>query len=191
MLKYSYDALSPYISPRTLMIHYNKHYLKYKSNLDKLIDETNLVYVLNNIDQYEIEKRGDIIYNIGGVINHELYFNSMNPRNRKPVGKLNDMIIKTYGSYENLKKEFINKANQLVGSGYTFLVLNNGKLDIVNLSNQETPYSYGMIPLLALDLWEHAYYLDYQNDRVRYIENFFQIVDFDEASKLYEKNTKE
>ena len=79
----------------------------------------------------------------------------------------------------------------MVGSGYTFLVINKNGLDIINLSNQETPYSYDMTPLLTIDLWEHAYYLDYQNERTRYINNFFQIVDFDEANKLYEENTKE
>ena len=190
MLKYDYNALMPYISPRTLMIHYNKHYLKYVESLNKLINETDLVRVLKNIEDYEISKRGDIIYNIGGVLNHELYFNSMSPNHVMPKGKLKEDIDKKYGSYDNFKKEFILKANKMVGSGYTFLVINKNGLDIINLSNQETPYSYDMIPLLTIDLWEHAYYLDYQNDRVNYINNFFQIVDFDEANILYEKNSK-
>lgn len=191
MLKYDYNALLPYISPRTLMIHYNKHYLKYKENLNKLIDEKDLVEVLKNIEKYEIVKRGDIIYNIGGVLNHELYFNSMGPNHIMPNGKLKEAINNKYGDYNNFKNEFIKKANKMVGSGYTFLVINNNGLDIINLSNQETPYSYDMIPLLTIDLWEHAYYLDYQNDRASYINNFFQIIDFDEANQLYEKNTKE
>lgn len=190
MLKYDYDALMPYISPRTLMIHYNKHYLKYKENLHKLINEEDLVKVLKNIEDYEIDKRGDIIYNIGGILNHELYFNSMSPNHIMPKGKLKEEIDRKYGSYDNFKNEFIKKANKMIGSGYTFLVINNNGLDIINLSNQETPYSYDMIPLLTIDLWEHAYYLDYQNDRTNYINNFFQIIDFDEANKLYEKNPK-
>lgn len=190
MLKYDYNDLMPYISPRTLMIHYNKHYLKYVENLNKLIKEEDLINVLKNIEKYEIKKRGDIIYNIGGVLNHELYFNSMSSNHIMPLGKLKEEIEKKYGNYDNFKNEFIIKANKMVGSGYTFLVINKNGLDIINLSNQETPYSYDMIPLLAIDLWEHAYYLDYQNDRTSYINNFFQIIDFDEANKIYEKNTK-
>ena len=187
---YDYNSLEPYISPRTLMIHYNKHYLKYKENLNKLIKETNLIEVIKNIDNYEIEKRDDIIYNIGGVLNHELYFNSMNKKNTMPSGSLKAQIDKQYGTYNNFKEKFIEKANKLIGSGYTFLVLKNKELDIVNLSNQETPYLYGMTPIIALDLWEHAYYLDYQNERNRYIFNFFQIIDFTLANTLYEENTK-
>lgn len=190
MLKYDYNDLIPYISPRTLMIHYNKHYLKYIENLNKLINEKDLVKVLKNIEKYEINKRDDIIYNIGGVLNHELYFSSINPNHIMPTGKLKEDINKKYGNYDNFKKEFMEKASKMIGSGYTFLVINNNGLDIINLSNQETPYSYNMIPLLTIDLWEHAYYLDYQNDRTKYINNFFQIIDFDEANKIYEKNTK-
>ena len=108
-----------------------------------------------------------------------------------PTGKLKIAIDKKYGSYDKFKREFIRKANMMIGSGYTFLVINKNGWDIINLSNQETPYLYNMIPLLALDLWEHAYYLDYQSDRANYINNFFQIIDFDLSSKLYEEQTKE
>lgn len=187
MLNYEYDALMPYISPRTLIIHYNNHYLKYLSNLNKLVNTNDIIKTIENIEKYDINKRADILYNAGGVINHELYFNSMNPQNRMPYGKLKEDILNKYGSLDNFKEEFIKKANKMVGSGYTFLVINNNELDIINLSNQETPYTYKMIPLLALDLWEHAYYLDYQSDRVNYINNFFQIIDFDLASTIYEK----
>lgn len=189
MLNYNYDALMPYISPRTMIIHYNNHYLKYLENLNKLINGNNVVEVVKNIDKYDISKRNNILYNAGGVLNHELYFNSMNPMNRMPSGNLKEAIDKKYGNYNNFKSEFINKANKLIGSGYTFLVINKNGLDIINLSNQETPYLYNMIPIMALDLWEHAYYLDYQNDRAKYINNFFQVIDFNLASKLYEENS--
>jgi len=189
MLKYTYDALIPYISPRTLMIHYNKHYLKYKENLNKLTND-NPLDVVKNINKYEISKRGDLLFNAGGVLNHELYFNSMNPKHTMPSGKLKIAIDEKYGNYDNFKTEFIKTSNKMVGSGYTFLVINKNGLDIINLSNQETPYSYDMTPLLTIDLWEHAYYLDYQNERTKYINNFFQVIDFDEANKLYEENTK-
>ena len=150
-----------------------------------------LVKLIKNIDKYDLKKRDEILYNVGGVLNHELYFSSMNHKNRMPTGKLKIAIDKKYGSYDKFKREFIRKANMMIGSGYTFLVINKNGLDIINLSNQETPYLYNMIPLLALDLWEHAYYLDYQSDRANYINNFFQIIDFDLSSKLYEEQTKE
>ena len=191
MLNYEYNDLMPYISPRTLLIHYNNHYLKYKENLNKLVMTDDLVKLIKNIDKYDLRKRDEILYNVGGVLNHELYFSSMNHKNRMPTGKLKIAIDKKYGSYDKLKREFIRKANMMIGSGYTFLVINKNGLDIINLSNQETPYLYNMIPLLALDLWEHAYYLDYQSDRANYINNFFQIIDFDLSSKLYEEQTKE
>ena len=191
MLNYEYNDLMPYISPRTLLIHYNNHYLKYKENLNKLVMTDDLVKLIKNIDKYDLRKRDEILYNVGGVLNHELYFSSMNHKNRIPTGKLKIAIDKKYGSYDKFKREFIRKANMMIGSGYTFLVINKNGLDIINLSNQETPYLYNMIPLLALDLWEHAYYLDYQSDRANYINNFFQIIDFDLSSKLYEEQTKE
>lgn len=191
MLNYEYNDLMPYISPRTLLIHYNNHYLKYKENLNKLVMTDDLVKLIKNIDKYDLRKRDEILYNVGGVLNHELYFSSMNHKNRMPTGKLKIAIDKKYGSYDKFKREFIRKANMMIGSGYTFLVINKNGLDIINLSNKETPYLYNMIPLLALDLWEHAYYLDYQSDRANYINNFFQIIDFDLSSKLYEEQTKE
>lgn len=191
MLNYEYNDLMPYISPRTLLIHYNNHYLKYKENLNKLVMTDDSVKLIKNIDKYDLRKRDEILYNVGGVLNHELYFSSMNHKNRMPTGKLKIAIDKKYGSYDKFKREFIRKANMMIGSGYTFLVINKNGLDIINLSNQETPYLYNMIPLLALDLWEHAYYLDYQSDRANYINNFFQIIDFDLSSKLYEEQTKE
>lgn len=191
MLNYEYNDLMPYISPRTLLIHYNNHYLKYKENLNKLVMTDDLVKLIKNIDKYDLRKRDEILYNVGGVLNHELYFSSMNHKNRMPTGKLKIAIDKKYGSYDKFKREFIRKANIMIGSGYTFLVINKNGLDIINLSNQETPYLYNMIPLLALDLWEHAYYLDYQSDRANYINNFFQIIDFGLSSKLYEEQTKE
>ena len=102
--------------------------------------------------------------------------------------KLLDDIIKQYGTYDNFKKLFIDTANKLVGSGYTFLVLKDNKFDIINLPNQDNPYSYDMMPLIALDLWEHAYYLTYYNDRLKYINNFFSIINYDYANRLYEEN---
>ena len=193
-LSYSYDALEPYIDTRTVGIHYNNHYKGYLTRLNNLLKNQNFSfnYPLNEIpkriDEFSIESRGDILFNAGGVLNHELYFLNMSPnKNNLPKGKLKEAIDFEYGSFENFKKEFIRMAMLLKGSGYTFLVVKNNGLQIVNMSNQETPYTYDMIPIMTIDLWEHAYYLKYQNNREEYINNFFHIVNFDYIEQLYEK----
>ena len=192
-----YSSLEPYIDDKTFYIHYNKHYQKYLDNLNKLLSDNNydykysLVELINNIGMFDEKIRGEILYNAGGVLNHELYFKVINNHgNREPSGILEKKIIKKYGSYNNFISEFINSANNLKGSGYTFLVLNNDELDIINLSNQETPYMYGMIPIIGLDMWEHAYYLKYQNNKEQYIKNFFSIIDFNKIVEIYEKEIK-
>lgn len=190
-LPYNYNALEPDISERTVDIHYNKHHKKYNENLNKLIeiDIYPLELIPQNIDKFPIEKRGDILYNAGGVLNHNLYWNSMSEKGAMPNGKLLNKINYTYGNFDNFKEIFINKAKRLTGSGYTFLVEDNENLTIMNLPNQETPLSYGLTPLFTIDLWEHAYYLDYQNDRNKYIENFWNKADFTYASKVYENKS--
>lgn len=196
-LEYSYDALLPYLDAETIRIHYELHHRGYLNNLNDILNSLNYNYrftieeLVQNIDEFPIDLRGNILFYAGGVLNHNLYWHSMSPnKNIFPVGKLQEAIINQYGSFENFKEQFIIKANNLLGSGYTFLVINNeGNLDIINLSNQETPYSYNLIPILALDLWEHAYYLKYHNRRSEYINNFFNIVDFVKVNELYEKNT--
>ncbi len=193
-LKYRYDSLEPYIDTKTVGLHYHNHYLTYVNNLNKILEEEkikedNLLFLLNNIDTIEIKNKDRLIFNIGGILNHELYFNSINPnKNIKPQGNLKIAIEKQFGNFENFKQTFINTALELVGSGYTFLVINSEKeLQIINTSNQETPYLYGMIPIMAIDLWEHAYYLSYQSNKKQYIMNFFEIVDFDYVEKQYEQ----
>lgn len=193
-LPYEYSALEPYIDTRTVGIHYNNHYLGYLRKLNALLEEQNFKYgyplyeIPKHIDEFPIQVRGDILYNAGGVLNHQLYFENMSPnKNTEPKGNLKAAINEKYGSFENFKKEFIRNAMLLTGSGYTFLVVKNKDLEIVNFPNQETPYTYNMIPIMTLDLWEHSYYLKYQNNKEGYINNFFKIVDFDIVSSLYEK----
>lgn len=188
-----YDSLEPYIDDLTLNIHYNKHYLKYLNNLNTLLNNFsydyryNLEELIRNIDEFDSNVRGDILFNIGGVLNHELYFKNLNLNTYEPTGLLKDAIDNKYGSFNNFKQEFINSANNLRGSGFTFLVIKDNDLDIINLPNFETPYMYNMIPLIALDMFEHAYYLKYQNNKEQYIKNFFSIIDFKEVEKNYEK----
>ena len=186
-LPYTYNALEPDISALTVDIHYNKHHKKYNDNLNRLIQ--NDIYPINlipqNIDKYPKEIRDEVLFNAGGVLNHDLYWNSLGNIKSLPKGKLLLKINQTYGNFENFKNTFTEKAKKMTGSGYTFLVSNNNDLTIMNLPNQETPLSYGLTPLFTIDLWEHAYYLDYQNNRDLYIENFWNKANFDYASKTY------
>lgn len=194
-LPYAYDALEPYIDTKTVGLHYEKHYMNYLNRLNALLkkhhykNEYTKEELVTHLDMFPLEDRDDILYYLGGVLNHELYFQNMNPRKKNmPVGELKKTIERQYGSYEQFLKEFLKTASYLVGSGYTFLVVNHQKkLEIINLSNQDTPYTFGLIPLLALDLWEHAYYLNYYNERDRYMRNFFDIIDFDVMESIYEK----
>ncbi|MBE6138243.1 MAG: superoxide dismutase [Firmicutes bacterium] len=194
-LPYDYNALEPFISGTTVNIHYNKHHKHYLERLNNLLNSINYQYnkpiedIIINIDKFPISARGDILFNAGGALNHDLYWKSMNPVSKMPIGLLLEQITNTYGSFQNFKQEFIESTKKLVGSGYTFLVMDKNKnLKIINTSNQESPYSYGFIPLLTIDLWEHAYYLDYQNRKEDYVNSFFSIINFEYAEQIYEKN---
>ncbi len=191
-IKLPYDSLKPIIIDEVLNTHYNNHYGKYVDNLNNLVGNISYTIkdILIHIEDFEQEKRSLVLFNAGGVLNHELYFQNMTPK-VKYNENLNKLLIKQYGSLENFIKNFKESANSLQGSGYTFLVLNKDKFDIINLPNQENPYSYGMKPLLALDLWEHAYYLQYKSDRKQYIDNFFNIINYDEVYKRYEKENQQ
>lgn len=188
-IKLNYSSLEPVISDLNLDIHYNKHYGKYVDNLNKLLPDYSgsVESILMNIESFDKKDRTSILVNAGGVLNHELYFRSMFSESYTNNSLVSD-LVKQYGSFDTFKSEFISSANKLVGSGYTFLVYKDDKFDIINLPNQENPYSYNYIPLIALDLWEHAYYLTYYNDRALYINNFFRVINFDYANTLYEKN---
>lgn len=197
-LPYAKDALEPYIDTKTVNLHYEKHYKNYLNKLNALLQKNEYKNeypkeeLVTHLDMFPLEDRDDILYNLGGVLNHELYFYDMSPKkNNQPVGSIQKAIEQQYGSYEQFQKEFLKNASYLVGSGYTFLVVNSKKkLEIINLSNQDTPYTYDLIPLIALDLWEHAYYLNYYNERDRYMRNFFEIINFDYINELYEKALK-
>ena len=188
-LKYSFDYLQPYLSEQTIKRHY-RIYMNYVNTLNQLIDsDYTLEEIVKNIDKFEMKKRDKILYTASAILNHEMYFDNMNKNKNEPVGALKEKIINQYGSFERFIEEFKTQASYVVGSGYTFLVLNKDNLEIINTSNQDNPYSYGLIPIMALDLWEHAYFLDYFN-RQEYIDNFFSIVDFEQINNNYEKSIK-
>ncbi len=189
-LNYLYEKLEPYIKTNSLAIHYNKHYLNYLNKLNDLLNKNNFKYNISleelvlNINSFPAKDREDILFNLGGVLNHNLFFKCLGT-NILPSGKLNEIIVKKYNNFDNFYNIFINKALELKGSGYTFLVLNNNDIDIINVTNQTTPYLFNYIPLFTIDLWEHSYYLDYQNDRKRYLESIKPILNFSYANKVY------
>lgn len=191
----NYTTLKPVISDETLFLHYNKHYLGYLEKLNNLLKKNNYdnkytkEELVSHIDIFPLSDRGDILYNLGGVINHELYFKILGG-NGIPNGEILKKINEDFKSVENFKEKIKEKAKKMVGSGYVFIVLNsNKKLDIIILSNQETPYSYGFIPIMAIDLWEHAYYLDYLNNRSTYVDKILTIIDYEKVNEIYKKET--
>ena len=188
-LPYPYYALEPIIDEKTVNIHYNKHHKKYMENLNKLTNyKMPLEEIPKKIEEFPLKDRGAILYNAGGILNHNLYWQSLNKNPSLPKGKLLTKINETYGNFDNFKNQFQEKSKKLTGSGYTFLVTDsNGNLSIINMPNQETPLSYNLTPLFTIDLWEHAYYLKYQNNRNTYIENIWYKTNFDNASRIYEE----
>lgn len=189
-LSYLYQDLEPYIDTHTVALHYLKHMKNYLNNLNRLLTKNNYNFKLSLIelaisgDNILENDKEDIYFNLGGVLNHQLYFSSMAKNQVLPNEKLLKKIADTFGSYQEFKDTFKKVAMSLKGSGYTFLVLDsNNDLQIINLSNQDTPYRYKLIPLIALDLWEHAYYINYENKKDLYIDNFFEIINFTIANK--------
>ena len=190
-----YKSLEPYIDDRTLDLHYNAHYRNYTDNLNKYLNDINYdykdspEYLAKHIDILPMENRDEILFNLGGYLNHSLYFyNLTNKKKDIPIELLN-LINKYFGSFSLFKEEFIDMAMEVKGSGYTFLVMDkNNKLRIINTSNQDTPYYYGFTPIMTIDVWEHAYYLKYTYLRKKYLENIFDIIDFDKVYKLYLDN---
>lgn len=192
-LPYLFQDLEPYIDTHTMGLHYYKHHQNYLNQLNTLLMKNKYDYrysieeLLFHMNEFPIASREDILFNLGGVLNHNLYWKSISAKQmNKPTGRLKTDIEKTFGSYDKFFELLKNKALQLKGAGYTFLVLkSNGQLDIVNTSNQETPLLVGSIPLFNIDLWEHAYYLNYENDKAKYLDNFEKIADFTNASNIY------
>ena len=190
-----YKSLDPYIDDRTLDLHYNAHYRNYTDKLNKYLNNINYdykdspEYLAKHIDILPMENRDEILFNLGGYLNHSLYFyNLTNKKKDIPIELLN-IINKYFGSFSLFREEFIDMAMEVKGSGYTFLVMDkNNKLRIINTSNQDTPYYYGFTPIMTIDVWEHAYYLKYTYLRKKYLENIFDIIDFDKVYKLYLDN---
>lgn len=198
-LLYLYQDLEPFIDTHTMGLHYNKHAKNYLNNLNGLLKKNRYDYRYNlnelvfHINMFPLEDRENILFNLGGVINHNLYFKSMNKNEKRqlPSNNLLEKINEIFGGFDEFYALFKEKALTLKGSGYTFLVINKNKeLEIINVKNQDLPILMGYIPLLNIDMWEHAYYLNYKNNKSEYIDNFKEIIDFTYANNLYENFLK-
>ena len=181
-IKLDYNSLEDVIDDKTLDLHYNVHYKNYTQKLNELLKKENYnynytpIYLAKNIDIIAMENRSEILYNLGGYLNHSLYFFNLTDKKKDIPNNFIDLI----------KKDFINMALEVKGSGYTFLVIDkNNKLRIVNMTNQDTPYYYGFTPIMTIDVWEHSYYLKYYYDRREYLERVFNIIDFEKVYNLY------
>lgn len=190
-LDYDYSALEPVLSKRTLEIHYGKHLQTYVNNLnDALAQEpelqkTSLNQILKNIDQLSVPTATAIRNNGGGVYNHNFYFEALSePLSTKPSEYFGKELAHAFGSKELFLQEFKKAALAQFGSGWAWLVVDeNGKLKIVAIPNQETPLKNNLTPILTIDVWEHAYYLDYQNRRADYIDQYFNIINWNVVEK--------
>jgi superoxide dismutase, Fe-Mn family len=184
-LPYALDALAPVIDKRTMEFHYGKHHQTYVTNLNNLIHGTKF----ENSTLEEIIKEADGgIYNNGAQVwNHTFYFTSFKTNgNNEPTGNLAESIIKNFGSFAEFKEQFSKAAATLFGSGWVWLVKKgNGTLQIIQESNAGNPLRNGLSPILTCDVWEHAYYLDYQNRRPDYIKAFWDILDWETIGKRY------
>lgn len=185
-LKFDYNALEPYIDALTVETHYSKHHQNYCNNLNKALDNypqftgVTIEDILKNTENIPEEVRQLVINNGGGYFNHNLYWENMGTQFKSvPEGKLAEALNNAFSSFADFQKLFSDSGIKLFGSGWTWLVKNRaGALKIVNTVNQDSPISNGLQPILALDVWEHAYYLKYQNRRAEYIQNWWNVVNW-------------
>jgi superoxide dismutase, Fe-Mn family len=182
-LPYAMDALDPYISKRTLEFHYGKHHQAYVNNLNKLIPGTE--FENSTLEDIIRKATGGIFNNGAQVWNHTFYWQCMKPKGGgEPTGKLLESIVKNFGTFAEFKEKFSAAATTLFGSGWVWLVKKpDGSLDITQESNAGNPLRSGLIPILTIDVWEHAYYLDKQNARPTYIQEFFNLIDWDATAE--------
>lgn len=194
-LKYSFDALEPHIDAKTMEVHHDKHHAGYTKKLNDAIEGTDnegktIENILKNLDKSNSAVRN----NGGGYYNHNLFWEIMSPDGGgKPEGELAKAIDTAFGSFEAFKDKFASAATGQFGSGWAWLcVQEGGKLDICSTPNQDNPLIPGVgcggTPILGLDVWEHAYYLKYQNKRPEYVEEFFNVINWKEVSSRYARN---
>lgn len=191
-LSYSYDALEPYIDAKTMEIHLTKHHKAYVDNLNNALEKypdlqnKSLEELLNNLEGLPIDIQIVVRNNAGGHYNHSLFWNMMGPVFQELRGELLLDIQKTFGSFEQFQEKFEHTAKTRFGSGWAWLALNkNGVLDVFSTANQDATLLQEAQPILGLDVWEHAYYLHYQNRRPDYIKAWWNVVNWDYVQELY------
>lgn len=191
-LPYAYDALEPHIDKETMNIHHTKHHNTYVTNLNAALEGNNELLgksveeVIANLDAVPESARTAVRNNGGGHANHSLFWQLLSPNGGgQPTGELADAITSKFGSFDSFKETFAKAATTRFGSGWAWLVVNNGELEVTSTPNQDSPLMEGKTPVLGLDVWEHAYYLNYQNRRPEYINSFWNVVNWDEVSKRY------
>lgn len=191
-LPYAYDALEPHIDAETMTLHHDKHHATYVANANAALEKhpeigEDLVALLSDVEQIPADIRQALINNGGGHLNHALFWELLSPEKTEVPSELAAVITETFGSFEEFQSAFTAAATTRFGSGWAFLVVNKeGKLEIVSTANQDTPIMDGLTPILALDVWEHAYYLTYRNVRPNYIKAFFDIINWNKVNELYQ-----
>jgi len=192
-LPYAYDALEPHIDARTMEIHHSRHHNAYVTNLNAALEghddlaNQSIESLITNLDSVPEDIRTAVQNNGGGHANHSLFWTIMSPNGGEPGGAVAEAIVADLGSMEAAKEQFVTAATTRFGSGWAWLVVQDGKLDILSTANQDNPIMTGDgTPILGLDVWEHAYYLKYQNLRPDYIEAWTNTINWDEVNRRYE-----
>ena len=193
-LPYAYDALEPHIDKETMNIHHTRHHNAYVTNLNGALEghsdlaDKSLNELLADLDKLPKEIQTAVRNNGGGHANHSLFWELMSANGGgSPKGKLAEAIDAKFGSLDKFKDEFKAAAGSRFGSGWAWLIVDNGELAITSTPNQDTPLMDGKTPILGIDVWEHAYYLKYQNKRPDYVTAFWNVVNWDKVAKLYEE----
>lgn len=196
-LEYKYNALEPYIDENTMTIHHSKHHATYVNNLNAALENypelqnKSVEELVKDLESIPADIRTAVRNNGGGHFNHSLFWKLLSPNGGKEKGALLEAINAKYGNFDAFKEAFAKAAATRFGSGWAWLVVNKDKeLEIVSTANQDSPVSEGLKPVLALDVWEHAYYLKYQNRRPDYVGAWWSVVNWDFANKLYEEAVK-
>ncbi|HEO3188340.1 TPA: superoxide dismutase [Streptococcus agalactiae] len=191
-LPYAYDALEPHIDAETMTLHHDKHHATYVANANAALEKhpeigEDLEALLADVSQIPEDIRQAVINNGGGHLNHALFWELMSPEETQISQELSEDINATFGSFEDFKAAFTAAATGRFGSGWAWLVVNaEGKLEVLSTANQDTPIMEGKKPILGLDVWEHAYYLNYCNVRPNYIKAFFEIINWNKVNELYQ-----
>lgn len=189
-LPFAHDALEPHIDARTMEIHHGKHHQGYVTKVNAALEGTGLAdksieEVISDLNAVPEDKRGAVRNNGGGHANHSLFWTILSPTGGSPSGDLAAAIDAELGGFEKFKTDFAAAAGTRFGSGWAWLSVDGGKLVIESTPNQDSPLMEGRTPILGLDVWEHAYYLNYQNRRPDYVTAFFNIINWDEVARRY------